>query len=60
MGITKQYLRYIPAGKFNIIASINCNVTFVVINNESGRFLAAGASEDIVVWDLRLCEKVNF
>ncbi|KAG8269233.1 Dip2/Utp12 protein [Homalodisca vitripennis] len=57
MGITKQYLRYVPAGNFNIIASSNCNVVFVVIDNEGGRFLAAGASEDIVVWDLRLSEK---
>lgn len=59
MGLTKQYLRYTHSGNFNIIASVNCNVIFVKINNESGRYLAVGASEDIVVWDLRLCEKVS-
>jgi U3 small nucleolar RNA-associated protein 12 len=58
MGLTKQYLRYAPSGNFNIIASANCNITFVVIDNEGGRFVAVGASEDIIIWDLRLCEKV--
>lgn len=59
MGLTKQYLRYSPVGNFNIIASVKCNVAFVVINNEAGRYLAVGACEDIAVWDLRLSEKVG-
>lgn len=59
MGLTKQYLRYSPVGNFNIIASVKCNVAFVVINHEAGRYLAVGACEDIAVWDLRLSEKVG-
>lgn len=59
MGLTKQYLRYIPSGNFNIIASTNCNITFVKINNESGRYIAVGASEEVIIWDLRLSEKVG-
>uniref|UniRef100_A0A8D8LZD4 WD repeat-containing protein 3 n=1 Tax=Cacopsylla melanoneura TaxID=428564 RepID=A0A8D8LZD4_9HEMI len=57
MGLTKQYLRYVHDGSFNIIANPNCNVVFVTLKNQEGRFLAAGASEDVVVWDLRLAEK---
>lgn len=59
MGLTKQYLRYSPSGNFNITASVNCNIVFVKLNNESGRYVAAGAAEDIIVWDLRLSEKVR-
>ncbi|XP_067008670.2 WD repeat-containing protein 3 [Anabrus simplex] len=57
MGLTKQYLRYVPAGKFNIIASSNCNVVFVTLHGQEGRYVAVGACEDIIVWDLRLGEK---
>lgn len=59
MGLTKQYLRYVHEGTFNIIASPNCNVVFVTLKNQEGRFLATGASEDVIVWDLRLAEKVG-
>lgn len=58
MGLTKQYLRYVHEGTFNIIASPNCNIAFVTLKGQEGRFLAAGASEDVIVWDLRLAEKV--
>jgi hypothetical protein len=59
MGLTKQYLRYIPAGNFNIIASSGCNVVFVTLEGQEGRFVGVGACEDIVVWDMRLGEKVT-
>lgn len=60
MGLTKQYLRYLPAGNLNIIASQNCNVVFVTLEGQEGRFVAAGASEHVYIWDLRLGEKVFF
>lgn len=59
MGLTKQYLRYVPAGNFNIIASARCNVTFVTLEGQEGRFVAVGACEHIIVWDLRLGEKAQ-
>lgn len=59
MGLTKQYLRYVPSGKFNIIASAGCNVVFVTLEGQEGRYLAVGASEDIVIWDMRLGEKAQ-
>jgi hypothetical protein len=60
MGLTKQYLRYIPAGNFNIIASQNCNLKFVTLEGQEGRFVAVGACEHIIIWDLRLGEKVRY
>lgn len=58
MGLTKQYLRYVPAGNFNLINSANCNVVFVTLEGQEGRFVAAGACEHVYIWDLRLGEKV--
>lgn len=58
MGLTKQYLRYSPSGNFNIIASGNCNIVFVTLEGQAGRFVAVAACEDIIIWDLRLGEKV--
>lgn len=58
MGLTKQYLRYTPAGNTNIIASSGCNVVFVKLKGQEGRFVAAAACEHVFIWDLRLGEKV--
>ncbi|XP_015606327.1 WD repeat-containing protein 3 [Cephus cinctus] len=59
MGLTKQYLRYVPAGNLNIIASPKCNVVFVTLEGQEGRFVAAGACEHVLIWDLRLGEKAQ-
>lgn len=59
MGITKQYLRYVPAGNLNIIVSSSCNIVFVTLQEQEGRFIAVGACEHVFIWDLRLGEKVN-
>ncbi|KAF5297376.1 hypothetical protein FQR65_LT01306 [Abscondita terminalis] len=59
MGLTKEYLRYIPAGNFNIVASSNCNAVFVVLNGQEGRYVAVGACEHVVIFDLRLGEKAQ-
>lgn len=59
MGLTKQYLRYVPAGNTNIITSPKCNVVFVTLEGQEGRFVAVGACEHVFIWDLRLGEKVR-
>lgn len=53
MGLTKQYLAYKPAGTFNIIASGKSNVSFVRINQTDCRYVAVGAAENALIWDLR-------
>lgn len=58
MGVTKQYLRYVPAGNANLIADPHCNIIFVTLENQDGRFAAVGACEHVFIWDLRLGEKV--
>ncbi|XP_076183673.1 WD repeat-containing protein 3 isoform X2 [Ptiloglossa arizonensis] len=59
MGLTKQYLRYVPAGNLNIIASPSCNIVFVILQGQEGRFVAVGACEHVFIWDLRLGEKAQ-
>lgn len=59
MGLTKQYLRYVPSGTFNVIASGECNITHVSLNGVSGRYVAVGACEHVVIWDMRLGEKAQ-
>ncbi|XP_053978447.1 WD repeat-containing protein 3 [Hylaeus volcanicus] len=59
MGLTKQYLRYVPAGNLNIIASPSCNIIFVILQGQEGRFVAVGACEHVFIWDLRLGEKAQ-
>lgn len=59
MGLTKQYLRYVAAGSFNIISSPRSNVCNVTLNGVSGRYVAAAACEHVIVWDMRLGEKVT-
>ncbi|KAK5640142.1 hypothetical protein RI129_010953 [Pyrocoelia pectoralis] len=59
MGLTKEYLRYVPAGNFNIVTSSNCNAVFVVLNGQEGRYIAVGACEHVIIFDLRLSEKAQ-
>lgn len=59
MGLTKQYLRYAPSGTFNVIASGDCNCIHVALNGVSGRYIAVGACEHVIIWDMRLGEKVR-
>ncbi|XP_076646077.1 WD repeat-containing protein 3 [Halictus rubicundus] len=59
MGLTKQYLRYVPAGNLNIIVNPACNVVFVTLEGQEGRFVAVGACEHVFIWDLRLGEKAQ-
>ncbi|KAG7200923.1 hypothetical protein KM043_003284 [Ampulex compressa] len=59
MGLTKQYLRYVPSGNLNIINSAQCNIAFVTLEGQQGRFVAVGACEHVYIWDLRLGEKAQ-
>lgn len=59
MGITKQYLRYVPLSNFNIVSHPDCNIVFVNLNGISDRFVAVGACENVIIWDLRLAKLVN-
>ncbi|XP_047517729.1 WD repeat-containing protein 3 isoform X2 [Pieris napi] len=59
MGLTKQYLRYAPSGIFNVVASSDCNISHVTLNGISGRYIAVGACEHVIIWDMRLGEKAQ-
>lgn len=53
MGLTKQYLAYRAIDSFNIITSGRANVNFAIVDKTEGRYVAAPAAENVIVWDLR-------
>lgn len=60
MGLTKQYLRYVPSAVFGLIGSQKANVVFVRLRGgEQGRYVAVGACEHVFIWDVRKAEKVH-
>lgn len=59
MGLTKQYLRFVPSEVFGLVGTNKSNVVFLKIRGSAGRYCAAGACEDVIVWDLRTGEKVT-
>lgn len=61
MGLTKQYLRYIPspAPFFGVISSPNGQAVFVTLDGVSDRFVASSTCEDISIWDTKTGEKVR-
>uniref|UniRef100_A0A1A9WRW0 WD_REPEATS_REGION domain-containing protein n=1 Tax=Glossina brevipalpis TaxID=37001 RepID=A0A1A9WRW0_9MUSC len=58
MGLTKQYLAYRAVDSFNIIASGRANVNFAIYNKIEGRYITAAAAENVILWDLKLGERV--
>lgn len=59
MGLTKQYLRYAHKETFGIIGSHQSNISFVNFRKTVGRYVAVGACEDVIIWDLRSRAKVT-
>uniref|UniRef100_A0A8C9TQ69 WD repeat domain 3 n=1 Tax=Scleropages formosus TaxID=113540 RepID=A0A8C9TQ69_SCLFO len=59
MGVTKQYLRYVPSAVFGVIGGPKANVAYVTLRGgERGRHVAVAACEHVFVWDVRKAEKV--
>ncbi|XP_062586296.1 WD repeat-containing protein 3-like [Saccostrea cucullata] len=57
MGVTKQYLRYVPGPVLGLIGGQKSNVVFLDIKGVKGKYCAVGACENVLVWDLRTGEK---
>ncbi|XP_068554814.1 WD repeat-containing protein 3 [Anas acuta] len=58
MGLSRQYLRYVPAALFGLLGSAGGNAAMVALGGERGRGVAVAACEHVFVWDLRKGEKV--
>lgn len=59
MGLTKQYLRYVPSAVFGVIGSQKANIAYVTLRGgERGRYVAVAACEHVFIWDIRKGEKV--
>lgn len=59
MGLTKQYLRYVPGPVLGLVGGQKSNVVFLDIKGVKGKYSAVGACENVLVWDLRTGEKVQ-
>ncbi|KAI8045050.1 WD repeat-containing protein 3 [Drosophila gunungcola] len=57
MGLTKQYLAYRAIDSFNIITSGRANVNFAIVDKTEGRYVAAPAAENVIIWDLRMGDR---
>ena len=63
MGITKQYLRWIPGEKFGVIGS-PCHQGIQLIHQwpemiSKDRICATAACDDIIFWDLKTCQQIE-
>lgn len=57
MGVTTQYLRYVPGQVFGLVGTGRC-VRLVTRFSQVGKFLAVSACERVLIWDLRREAKV--
>lgn len=53
MGLTKEYIRYVPTNIFGIIGNTRCNLKLIKLRNIHGKFIAVGACEFVFIWDLK-------
>lgn len=56
MGLTTQYLRYVPDSVFGVIGTARC-VRFVTRFSQTGKFLAVPACEHVIIWDTKRAAK---
>ncbi|ROT67348.1 hypothetical protein C7M84_014583 [Penaeus vannamei] len=57
MGLTTQYLRYVPGSAFGLVGTERC-VRFVTKYSQTGRYVAAPACEFVLIWDCKRSSKV--
>jgi len=57
MGLTKQYLKFTPAGVFGVVANKNCNAVF--LKSKNYRFCATGATNGVSILDTKFQKLVN-
>ena len=56
MVLTKQYLRYVPKGVFNIIGSGRGGAVYL---DKKGELAAVAAAQDVVIWDIKKKERLR-
>ncbi|XP_071524074.1 WD repeat-containing protein 3 [Panulirus ornatus] len=57
MGITTQYLRYVPGSVFGLVGTGRC-VRFITRFSQRAKCVAVPACENVLVWDIRKTAKV--
>jgi len=56
MGLTKQYLRYVPSGVLNVVGSGRGGAVYL---DKKGELAAVAAVQDVVIWDLKKKERLR-
>jgi len=64
MGLTKNYLKYVPTGICNVIGSTWAQIEVLPMGTlpackNSNMLVCVGACENVIVWDIRTGEKVT-
>ncbi|XP_042222099.1 WD repeat-containing protein 3-like [Homarus americanus] len=57
MGLTTQYLRYVPGSVFGLVGSSRC-VRFVTRFSQTAKYVAVPACQHVLIWDTRRAIKV--
>ncbi|XP_076065015.1 WD repeat-containing protein 3-like [Oratosquilla oratoria] len=57
MGLTTQYLRYVPGSMFGVICS-GSSICFVTRFCQKGKYVAVPACEKVFIWDMHKRAKV--
>jgi hypothetical protein len=58
MGLTKEYVRYVPTNTFGVISANQSNIK--LIDYKGNQVVACGACEYVFIWDLKKSEIVSF
>lgn len=54
MGLTKQYLRFVPSALFGVVGTTKANIVYT----NDHRYAAVSAVENVIIWNLKKSEKV--
>lgn len=57
MGLTKDYLRFVPGPVFGVIGNPSGNVLLNSARNPKADLIAVGACENVIFWNSRTCLK---
>jgi hypothetical protein len=60
MGLTKQYLRFLPAQVLNAISVSNtANCCILPLKGQHGKYIASPAAQNVIIWDFHTRNEVS-
>ncbi|XP_076317472.1 WD repeat-containing protein 3 [Tachypleus tridentatus] len=58
MGLTRQYLRFVPGSVFGVVGSISGKILFLNCKGTKGRYAATASCENVNIWDTKTGDKL--